>query len=39
MIHDRKSITIALCIAGAMFLAGWGFVVWGLVMATGALWL
>ena len=38
MIHDRKSITIALCIAGAMFLAGWGFVVWGLVMATEGLW-
>jgi hypothetical protein len=38
MIHDRKSITIALCIAGAMFLAGWIFVVQGLVMATGAQW-
>jgi hypothetical protein len=38
MIHDRKSITIALCIAGAMFLAGWIFVVQGLVMATETQW-
>ena len=38
MIHDSRNIIIACCIAGAMFLAGWGFVLWGLVMATGGLW-
>jgi hypothetical protein len=38
MIHDKRSIKIGCAIAGVMFLAGWGFVVWGLVMATGAQW-
>jgi hypothetical protein len=38
MIHDKRSIIIALCIAGAMFLAGWGFIICGLVMATGGAW-
>jgi hypothetical protein len=38
MIHDTKSVVVALCIAGALFLAGWFFVVWGLVMATEAQW-
>jgi hypothetical protein len=39
MIHDKRSIIIALCIAGAMFLAGWGFIIYGLTMATEGLWL
>jgi hypothetical protein len=39
MIHDPKSIIVALCITAVMLLAGWFFVVWGLTMATGALWL
>jgi hypothetical protein len=39
MIHDKRSIKIGCAIAGAMLLAGWFFVVWGLVMATGAQWL
>lgn len=38
MIHDSTSVVIALAIAGALFLAGWWFVVYGLVMATEALW-
>jgi hypothetical protein len=39
VIHDKRSIIIALCITGAMLLAGWGFVIYGLTMATGGLWL
>jgi hypothetical protein len=38
MIHDSKSIIVALCIAGALFLAGWGFIIYGLTMATEGLW-
>jgi hypothetical protein len=38
MIHDQRSIIIACCIAGALFLAGWGFIIYGLTMATEGLW-
>jgi len=38
MIHDQRSIKIGCAIAGALFLAGWFFVVWGLTMATRAQW-
>lgn len=34
MIHDLKSIIIACCIAAVGALAGLGFVVWGLTMAS-----
>lgn len=30
MIHDPKSIIIALCIAGAMLLMGLGLIAWGI---------
>lgn len=33
-----KSVFIACCIAGAVFLAGWGFVIYGLTMATKGAW-
>lgn len=36
--HDKRSLIVAYCIAGAMLLASWGFVVWGLTMATEGLW-
>lgn len=39
MIHDPKSIIIAFCIAGVIFLAGCGFIAYGLALAMGGLWL